>query len=136
MAQSVKHPTSAWVMISQFVGSSPMSGSVPTAWSPEPASDSVSRSLSAPLLFPLCLLLSLKNKQTFKKRKKKKKSYRCGQATLSICVAVWEVRHAAHFSLVLRVGSSHPCWWWLPLSALSSEVYWQISFSPENSSDS
>ena len=50
VAQSVKHPTSAQVMISQFVGSSPVSGSVPTARSLEPASDSVSPSLSLTLL--------------------------------------------------------------------------------------
>ena len=43
--QSVKHLTSALVMISLFMGSSPMSGSVLTAWSLEPASDSVSLSL-------------------------------------------------------------------------------------------
>ena len=33
VTQSVEHPTSAQVMISQFVGSSPASGSVPTACS-------------------------------------------------------------------------------------------------------
>ena len=46
MAQSVKHPTLAQVMISQFAGSSPASGSVLTAQSLEPASDSVSPSFS------------------------------------------------------------------------------------------
>ena len=46
MAQSVKHLTSAQVMISLFVGSSPASGSVLIAQSLEPASDSVSPSLS------------------------------------------------------------------------------------------
>ena len=45
MAQSVGRPTSAQVMISQFMGSSPASGSVLTAQSLEPASDSVSGSL-------------------------------------------------------------------------------------------
>ena len=44
VAQSVGHQTSAQVMISLFVGSSPASGSVLTA---QPASDSVSPSLSA-----------------------------------------------------------------------------------------
>ena len=39
MAQSVKRPTSAQVMISWFMSSSPMSGSVLTAQSLEPASD-------------------------------------------------------------------------------------------------
>ena len=41
MAQSVKRPTSAQVMISQSMSSSPASGSVLTALSLEPASDSV-----------------------------------------------------------------------------------------------
>ena len=54
VAQSVKPPTSAQVMILWFMNSSPTSGSVLTAQSLEPASDSVSPSLSAPL--------SLKNK--------------------------------------------------------------------------
>ena len=48
VVQSVKHPILAQVTISQFVGSSPASGSVPTAQSLEPASDSASPSLSAP----------------------------------------------------------------------------------------
>ena len=51
------HPTSVQVMILQFVSSSPTSSSVLTAWSLEPASDSVSPSLSA----PSPLMLSLKN---------------------------------------------------------------------------
>ena len=55
MPQSVKRLTSAQVVISQFVSSSPVSGSVLTAWSLEPASDSVSPSLSAPPLFTLCV---------------------------------------------------------------------------------
>ena len=62
VAQSVNLPTSAQVMISWFVGSSPTSGSVLTAQSLEPASDSVSSSLSAPPLLSLSLSLSLKNK--------------------------------------------------------------------------
>ena len=57
MAQPVELPTSAQVMISQFVGSSPTSGSVLTARSLEPASDSVSLSLSASPLLALCLSL-------------------------------------------------------------------------------
>ena len=48
VAQSVQRPTSARVMISRFVGSSPVSGSALTARSPEPASDSVSPSLPLP----------------------------------------------------------------------------------------
>ena len=49
VAQSVKLPTSAQVMLSWFVSSSPASGSVLTAQSLEPASDSMSPSLSLPL---------------------------------------------------------------------------------------
>ena len=49
VAQSVKPPTSAQVMTSQSLSLSPMSGSVLTAQSLEPASDSVSPSLSLPL---------------------------------------------------------------------------------------
>ena len=58
VAQSVKRPTSAQVMISWFVSSSPVWGSVLTAWSLEPASDSVSSFLSAPPLLVFCLSLS------------------------------------------------------------------------------
>ena len=50
------------VMISQSVSSSPVSGSGLTAWSLEPASNSVFPSLSAPPLLMLCHSLSLKNK--------------------------------------------------------------------------
>ena len=60
VAQSVEHPTSVQVMISHSVSSSPASGSVLTAQSLEPASDSVSPSLSAPPPFMLCLSLSQK----------------------------------------------------------------------------
>ena len=58
VAQSVERPTSAQVMISRCVSSSPVSGSVLTAQSLEPISDSVFPSLSAPPLFMLCLSLS------------------------------------------------------------------------------
>ena len=66
VAQSVKLRTSAQVMISRSVSwsksvsSSPGSGSMLTAQSLEPASDSVSPSLSAPPLLMLCLSLSQK----------------------------------------------------------------------------
>ena len=63
MAQSVEHPTSAQVMISRLVSSSSASGSVLTAQILEPASDSVSPSLSAPPLLELCLCLSKMNKR-------------------------------------------------------------------------
>ena len=60
VAQSVERPTLAQVMISQLVSSSPTSGSVLTAGSLEPSSDSVSPSLSAPPLFTHSFSLSLK----------------------------------------------------------------------------
>ena len=60
VAQSAKRLTSAQVMISQFVSSSPMSGSMLMARSLEPVSDSASPSLSAPPPFMLCLSLSQK----------------------------------------------------------------------------
>ena len=53
VAQSVERPTSAQVTISQSVSSSPASGSVLTARSLEPVSDSVSPSLSDPPPFML-----------------------------------------------------------------------------------
>ena len=56
VAQSVEHPISAQVMVLQFMGSSPMLGSVLTAQSLEPASDCY---LSAPPLLVLSLSLSL-----------------------------------------------------------------------------
>ena len=59
MAQSVGRPTSAQVMISRFVGSSPALGSVLMAQSLEAALDSVSPLFAPPLL---ALSLSLKNK--------------------------------------------------------------------------
>ena len=52
VAQPVKRLTAAQVVISRFVGSSPASGSVLTAQSLEPASDSVSPSLSLSLSAP------------------------------------------------------------------------------------
>ena len=70
VGQSVKRLTLAQAMISRFVSFSPTWGSVLTAQSLEPASDSVFPSLSAPfplvlslsLSFSLSLPLSLKNK--------------------------------------------------------------------------
>ena len=71
MAESVKRPTSAQAMISQFVGSSPTSGSVLTAQSLEPASDSVSPSLSVLPPFTLCPSL-LQNYINIKKNVKER----------------------------------------------------------------
>ena len=61
MAQLVKRLTLAQVVILQLMSSSPASGSVLTAQSLEPASDSVSPFLSDPVPLLLCLSLSLKN---------------------------------------------------------------------------
>ena len=60
VVQSAGRSTSAQVMISWFVGSSPASGSVLTAQSLEPAWDSVSLPLPLPALLTLCLSLSQK----------------------------------------------------------------------------
>ena len=60
VAQSVKHLTSAQVLISRSVSWSPASGSVLTAQSLEPASDSVSPPLSLPL--PCLCAFSLSQK--------------------------------------------------------------------------
>ena len=63
MAQSVKRPTSAQVVISRSVSLSPASGSVLTAQNLEPASDSVSPSLSdPPPIHALSLSVSKVNK--------------------------------------------------------------------------
>ena len=59
---SVKGPTTAQVTISQFMGLSPTSGSALPARSLEPASDSVSASLSAPPPLMLTCSLSLSQK--------------------------------------------------------------------------
>ena len=71
VAQSAKHPTSAQIMILQFVGSSPMLGSVLTAQSLEPASDFVSPSLSF-CPFPTCARSLSKINRSYKKIEKKK----------------------------------------------------------------
>ena len=62
VAQSVERPTLAQVMILWFVSSSPVSSSVLTAQSLEPASDSLSPSLSAPPLLVLSLSKTKKPK--------------------------------------------------------------------------
>ena len=61
MALSVEHPTLAQAMISRFVSSSPSLGSVLTAQSLEPASDSGFHPLSPPPLLVLCLCLLIIN---------------------------------------------------------------------------
>ena len=61
VAQLVKRLTFTQIMISWFVVSSPVSGSVLTTWSLKPSSDSVSPSLYAPP--PLMFCLSKINKR-------------------------------------------------------------------------
>ena len=74
MAQSVKRPTAAQVMISHSVSSSPASGSMLTAWTLEPALGSVSPSLcSSPTH---ALSLSLPKINNFLKSLKKKTTNR------------------------------------------------------------
>ena len=63
MAQSVKRPTSVQVMISRFVGSSPALGSVLTAQSLEPASQSVSPSLCPSPIHAVSLSLKKMNER-------------------------------------------------------------------------
>ena len=62
VAQSVRRPTLAQVMTSWFTNSSPVSGSMLTAQSQEPVSDSVSHSLCLSPACTLSLCLSLENK--------------------------------------------------------------------------
>ena len=71
VAQSVEHPTLAQVMISQSVGSSPDSGSVLTAQSLQPASDSVSPSLYPSPTCLWCMLFLSKINKHYKKFFKK-----------------------------------------------------------------
>ena len=73
MAQSVKRLTSDQLMISLSVSLTPISGSVLTAQSLEPASDSTSPSLSAPSL-TCALSLSDSQKWIIVKKLKKKKN--------------------------------------------------------------
>ena len=66
--QLIKCPTSTQVMISRFVSSSPASGSVLTAQSLEPASDTVSSFLSVcPPSYSVSLCPSKMHKFFFKK---------------------------------------------------------------------
>ena len=106
MAWSVKRPTSAQVMISQYVSSSPTLGFVLTAQSLEPASDSV---VSLPLCpSPLMLCVSvLKINETLKKKKK----IRC---LSSLVIQRMQMEVSNFFSLHLRPAGSRG---WVPPSA-------------------
>ena len=100
VAQSVRCPTLAQVMNSQFVSSSPTSDSMLTAQSLDLASDSVSPSLcpSAACALSVSLSLSLK----INKYLKKKKNICRGRHILKITTAISVVSHAllvtCHFS--------------------------------------
>ena len=72
MAQSAKRLTLAQVMILRLMSSSPASGSVLTAQSLEPASDSVSPSFTDPPPLTLSLSLSKINIKKIKIIKKRK----------------------------------------------------------------
>ena len=73
---SVKLPTLAQVMISEFTSSSPALCSVLTAQSLGAGSDSVSPSLSAPSLLTLSPSLSRSQKRKKKKKEKKTRKFR------------------------------------------------------------
>ena len=68
MAQSVERLTSAQAMISQLMSLSPTLGSVLTVWSLEPASNSVSPSLSLPLPRSSSVSLCLKKEDKHLKK--------------------------------------------------------------------
>ena len=74
-AQLVERLTSAQVIVSRCVSSSPASGFVLTARSPEPASDSVSPSLSLPLPCSCSVSLSLSKININKIKKNKIRLY-------------------------------------------------------------
>ena len=73
VAQSVGRLILAQVMISRFMSPSLTSGSVLTAQSLEPASNSVSPSLSVPTALALCLSQNI----NVKKKSKKKERENC-----------------------------------------------------------
>ena len=114
VAQSVVHPTSAQVMISQIMGPSPTLGSVLTAQSLEPASDSVSPSLSAPPPLAHCLTLSLKYKYQFQnsnypgKESKEKQLVRSTKAASTALQTNKQFLHLKIFINVLTAQSLEP----------------------------
>ena len=114
VAQSVQHPASAQVMISQFVGSSPASGSVLTAQSLEPASDSVSASLSAPppLAFSLSLSLSLSLSKINKLKKKKQQTSSLETSLVPWLVGTYSSVLSQHNCLLASLASKRPRAYW------------------------
>ena len=103
VAQSVKCLTSAQVMISWLVSSSPALGSVLTARSLEPVSDSVSPSLSAPPLLMLCLCLCLS--KINKRQKVKTKSRGAWVAQSVKCLTSAQVMILRSMGLCPMLGS-------------------------------
>ena len=110
MAQSVEHPSLAQVMVSWFVGSSPASGSVLTAQSPEPASDPVSPSLSLPLPCPCAVSFSLSKINEHLKKETKQ-------------WGAWLAQSAEHGTLDLRAVSLSP--------TLGCRGYFKIKIIPD-----
>ena len=131
MARLVKRPTSAQVTISPFMSSSPASGSMLTAQSLEPASESVSPFPSAPPLLALCLSLSL-SKINIKKKKKRKESIFPGVPDWLRACNSWSQGHEFDHHLGLSVylkkkrygksGSHHQ-----PIGS-----YWNLYSTPLN----
>ena len=86
VAQLVKYATSAQVMIPLFLGSSPAWGSLLTAQSLEPASDSVSPSLCSSPTYTVSLSVSLSRACALKNKKKKQQQQQQKEAiALHVC---------------------------------------------------
>ena len=113
MAQSVKRPTSAQVVISRSMSSSPASGSVLTAQSLEPVSDTVSPSLSDP---PPVHALSLSVSKINKCFKKIKNESELKNNCLTNLQTLCEPNHAGLFCpiwlLLASLYSSYICHFW------------------------
>ena len=102
----VRRPTSAQVMISRFVGWSPASGSVLTAWSLEPVPDSVSLSLCPAPAHTLSLSLS-KIKNTKKKFKKSIWPYSPAGASYKTKLAITGFVILCRIPLPILTGGLH-----------------------------
>ena len=101
--------TLAQVMISWFVSSSLTSGSVQTARSLEPASGSVSSSLSVLPLLTLCLSLSKINKHWGKKKRKMKVYFEGGDQYILLEILVYRTnnRQVSEFSIFCHLTKGY-----------------------------
>ena len=121
MAQSVKWPTSAQVMISWLVGSIPALGSMLTAHSLEPALDSVSPSLSARHSLCSCSLSLSK----INKHQKFCKSFYCHEETSGRINTetsknyAEDIRHISFPLSALGLSANMDLCFW---------VYWRVLF--------